>query len=88
MDGGFARVNVGAADMEEGGVIPGGHLFGLPVVHDVVRQGGNLRGQCARGAQGRKRMERGHESMGKGEGPGMTEPVMERLFVENRQWLS
>lgn len=36
MDGSFARVDVGTADMEERGVISGGHFLGFPVVHDVI----------------------------------------------------
>ncbi len=60
MDGGFARVDVGTADMEERGVISGGHFLGFPVVHDIIREGGDPRGQFPGRAQGGEGMESGH----------------------------
>lgn len=60
MDGGFARVDVGTADMEERGVISGGHFLGFPVVHDIIGEGGDPRGQFPRRAQGGEGMESGH----------------------------
>lgn len=41
MNGFLARINVGTADVQERGVVSGGHLFGLLMVHDVVGQGGH-----------------------------------------------
>lgn len=63
VDGGFARVDVGAADVEEGGVVSGGHFPGLPVVHDVIGEGGNPRGQFPGRTEGGEGMECGHGKM-------------------------
>ena len=60
MDGFLARINVGTADMQEGGVVSGGHLFGLPVVHDVIGQGGHPGGHIPWRPQGGEGVESGH----------------------------